>query len=255
MRFVTALLLSLVATTPALAFNRSTYEKVALDSLRLAPPDLARLADRHHDQLVEGVLTPLATEGGAEHLAEPRGVMERRIQEQTDRIIGLINKRTPFDKVVYELGILCHYVADLNNPLNTATDDPRYERIRKDFEGYVSRKTPKFVLTFNGHGSTELRAHDVLGFARAAAERSANFGPFLSRSYYPGGAMVTSKTFDDRHTAFGVASITFQNAVGDCARLFVYIWQQVNGDLRGTPFYGDSKTTAQTSGQQGTFRW
>lgn len=246
--------LSLVA--PAMALNESTYQQVALDSLRLAPPTLGHIADRHREQLIRGALSPIASEGGAEHLAAPRGIVEKRVAEQADRIVVLINERAPFDKVVYELGILSHYVADLNNPLNTAAGDPRYEKIRKDFETYIARKTDKFTLTFTGHAPSPLDQRNVTGFATDVADRSAKLGPYLMNSYFPGGQMVSSRTFDDRHTAFGVASISYQNAVGDCARLYLYIWKQVNGDLRGTPFYGDNKRgRAAASTRNGTFRW
>ena len=246
--------IALLFSAPGWALTDATYEQVALDSLRLAPPGLARIASRHKEQLLKGALSPIATEGGADHLAHPRGVAEKRVEEQIRRIVDLINRRTPFEKIVYELGVLTHFVADLNNPLNTAQGDPRYEKIRRDFETYVARKLPKFRLTFTGHNSGELGRKDVFGFARAVSQRSAKFGPYLSRSYFPKGRMVSSRTFDDRHTAFGVASVTFQNAVGDCARLYVYLWKQVNGDLRGTPFYGKDANRAMQR-PEGTFRW
>lgn len=244
MRLPLFVVLSLSIVAPARALTESTYESVALNSLRLAPPGLARIADKNRDQLVAGARTPLATEGGAEHLAEPRGTIAETIEAQTKRIVKLINDRTPFSQIVFELGVLSHYVADLNNPLNTAHADPRYERIRKDFESYIDRSRPKFLLTFDGHRSPELAKNDIKGFAAAVAGHSGKMAPYLSQSYFPGGAMVSSRTFDDRHTAFGVASVTYQNAIGDCARLYVYIWRQVNGDLRGTPFYGTEKAKA-----------
>ena len=246
------LLIAALVPCQGLAYTRATYKAIAVESLRLAPPALARMGKRYRKQLQAGALVPLSTEGGAGHLAAPRGFAERKLADQADRVIDLINHRTPFSKIVFELGILCHYAADLNNPLNTSRHDPRYERIRKDFEAYVARKRPRFLLTFLGHTSPSLRRGDVKEFGREVSARSAKLGPYLIRSYFPSGRMVSSRSFDDRHTAFGIASLSFQNAVGDCASLFVYIWRKVNGDLRGTPFLA-SKRVAPHPVVVGTF--
>ncbi|MFN7972776.1 MAG: hypothetical protein U0166_10580 [Acidobacteriota bacterium] len=229
--------------TPAFAFTEATYKSVAENSLRLAPPTLAHIADRQRDRLVAGALMPLATEGGAEHLAAPKGVLEQKVKDQTERVIQMIDAHASFEDIIFEVGVLSHYVADLDNPLNTGTGDPRYEKVRKDYESYIERSVPKFTLTFGGHTSQELRDRDVLGFARSVSSRSSSFAPQVTQSYYPEGAMVSSRTFDDRHTAFGIASLSYQNAIGDCARLYVYIWRAVNGDLRGTPFLETVPTT------------
>ena len=44
-----------------------------------------------------------------------------------------------------------------------------------------------------------------------------------------------SATFDDRSTAFGVASVCYSHAVTDVANLQVFIWKEAGGSVRNLP--------------------
>jgi hypothetical protein len=38
--------------------------------------------------------------------------------------------------------------------------------------------------------------------------------------------------FDDRSTAFGVASVSYSRAVTDLVNIYYYIWKEAGGDVR-----------------------
>ena len=50
--------------------------------------------------------------------------------------------------------------------------------------------------------------------------------------YFRGGVTHTSAEFDDRSTAFGVASVCYSHAVTDLVNLYYYIWREAGGDVR-----------------------
>jgi len=62
--------------------------------------------------------------------------------------------------------------------------------------------------------------------------RSASFYPLMAGEYFRGGARRTSAEFDDRSTAFGVASVSYSRAVTDLVNLYFHIWKEAGGDVR-----------------------
>ena len=55
----------------------------------------------------------------------------------------------------------------------------------------------------------------------------------MSSEYFPTGSEPrTSSDFDDRSTAFGVASVCYSHAVTDLVNLYFYIWKEAGGDVR-----------------------
>ena len=57
----------------------------------------------------------------------------------------------------------------------------------------------------------------------------------MSEEYFRGGHRRTSSEFDDRSTAFGVASICYSHAITDIVNLYYYIWKEGGGDVRSAP--------------------
>ena len=46
------------------------------------------------------------------------------------------------------------------------------------------------------------------------------------------GRLRTSAEFDDRSTAFGIASVSYSRAVSDLVNVFYYVWKEAGGDVR-----------------------
>ena len=62
--------------------------------------------------------------------------------------------------------------------------------------------------------------------------RTASFAPLMSEEYFRGGTRHVSEEFDDRSTAFGIASICYSHAITDIVNLQYYIWREAGGDVR-----------------------
>jgi hypothetical protein len=54
----------------------------------------------------------------------------------------------------------------------------------------------------------------------------------MGEEYFREGVQRTSTDFDDRSTAFGVASVCYSHAVTDLVNLYYHIWRQAGGDVR-----------------------
>ena len=48
--------------------------------------------------------------------------------------------------------------------------------------------------------------------------------------------MQPSRGFDDRGPVFGIAQLSFVNAVSATANIWLYVWKEARGDISDTPF-------------------
>ena len=225
--FVLLLLFPLTAT----AWTRASDERIALKAASLAPPDLAMLIDKFETDYQAGLVRAQSDEGSDLHhyfVLSRKGRLRQAIEGETRLAIQMIRKGDPMNEVIQRLGVLAHLVADANNPFHVANDDARLTESHNDFETYFERRLSKFPTVFYGLESNfELKSYLDRTFAR-----SAKFYPLMAEEYFRGGTRRTSAEFDDRSTAFGVASVSYSRAVTDLVNLYYFIWKEAGGDVR-----------------------
>jgi len=216
------LLLILVPLT-ANAWTRTSDQQIGYRAAQLAPYDLRLVIIRYSAQYYAGIDRALAEEGTDIHRAHLR----ERIEHETAGIIMLLRNRQPMQQVVFRLGMLAHFIGDANNPFHVATD-AELESSHADFEHYFERRMQRFPTVFYGL-DPRLK---LPGYLDRVLKRTANFAPLVTEEYFRGGSRHTSADFDDRSTAFGVASICYSHAITDVVNLDYYIWRQAGGDVR-----------------------
>ena len=216
-------LLLLFIPITANAWTRTSDQQIGARAARLAPRDLRLVIGRLHHQYAAGIDRALAEEGTDVHRAHLR----ERIEKDTKTIITLIRTNQPMAQIVFRLGMLAHLVGDANNPFHVATDE-EVQPSQSDFERYFERRIAKFPTVFYGLDSRFALAP----YLERTFRRTANFAPLMSEEYFRGGARHTSAEFDDRSTAFGVASICYSHAISDIVNLDYYIWREAGGDVR-----------------------
>ena len=124
--------------------------------------------------------------------------------------------------------LIAHLVADANNPFHISDNDPRLSLSHDDFEQYFERRMAQFPTVFYGlDDAFHLGSYLDRTFARTSRRY-----PLMSEEYFRGGERRTSAEFDDRSTAFGVASVCYSHAVTDLVNLYYYIWKEAGGDVR-----------------------
>ena len=218
-RFLLLLLIPLTAN----AWTRAADHQMGDRAARLAPRDLRLLVARLHPQYVAGIDRALAEEGTDIH----RTHLRERIEFETRTIISLIRTNQPMAEVVFRLGMLAHLIGDANNPFHVRTDD-ELEPSHADFEHYFEQRMERFPTVFYGLDPR----FTLTQYLERTFARTANFAPLMSEEYFRGGTRRTSSDFDDRSTAFGVASICYSHAVSDMVNLEYHIWREAGGDVR-----------------------
>lgn len=215
----------------ASAWTRASDERIAKKGAALAPPDLRTVIEHFDGDYRHGLASAQAEEGSESHrffVLSREGRLRERIEKETATTIRMIRTGEPMSLVAERLGTLAHLVADANNPFHVANDDARLAESHNDFEQYFERKLAKFPTVFYG-----LDPKFALGpYLDKTFARTAKFYPLMSEEYFRGGERRTSADFDDRSTAFGVASVCYSRAVTDLVNLYYYIWKEAGGDVR-----------------------
>jgi hypothetical protein len=218
-RFLLLLLIPITAN----AWTRTSDQQIGARAAQLAPRDLRLIIDRFHTQYTAGIDRALSEESADAHRAHLRD----RIEKETAAIVNLLRTKQPMQQVVFRLGMLAHFVGDANNPWHVATDE-ELESSHADFEHYFERRMERFPTVFYG-----LDPHFALPqYLDRTLHRTANFAPLMSEEYFRGGSRHTSSDFDDRSTAFGVASICYSHAITDIVNVDYFIWREAGGDVR-----------------------
>lgn len=225
---------------PAAAWTDDFHADVASQSARLMPASLRTVLAQNEARLREGATAPHAsagTEGQYLHAHGSHGSLDEEVLRQTQRVLDLLSQHASFSIVAYEMGVLSHLVSLAESPIHVAADDDREAEWAADFESFASTRMPKYRTVFDGYVSPSLERDDVRGFVRSIAERSRRWYPVLATVYRgEDGRIVRSSGWDERHPAFGVASLAHARSISDTAKLWLYVWIRSGGDTTRLPF-------------------
>jgi hypothetical protein len=194
---------------------------IPIKAATLAPADLRTLLERFAHDYESGVSAAAADEGSASHSDQK---LRARIEAETQAAIASIHTNKPMSDFVTHLGTLAHLVADANNPFHvTAANSaaPTHD----DFEQYFERRLARYPTVFYGLESN----FNLRGYFDRTFTRTARYYPLIGEEYE---RAQTSSGFDDRSTAFGIASVCYSHAVTDLVNLYYFIWKEAGGDVR-----------------------
>jgi hypothetical protein len=218
-----------LCSSAAQAWTRAGDERIARKAAQLAPGDLRIMIERFELEYKQGQARAQSDEGSESHRNyTKRGMLRQRIEHETNNAITMLRSGRPMSSVVEQLGVLSHFVADANNPFHMLNDDARLSNSEMDFESYFERRLVKFPTVFYG-----LESNFRLGpYLDKTIARTSRFYPLMREEYFRYGEQRTSAEFDDRSTAFGIASVCYSRAVTDLVNLYYYVWRQAGGDVR-----------------------
>jgi hypothetical protein len=243
---VAAILAGVCAASPATAWTPTTQAVIAREAARLSPPDLARQIEKHQRAFEEGVAAPFGDTDSARHMKNPdgSGQLDRAAEEAMRAAVEAIRAHKPFEEIVRRLGVVSHYVADADNPLAASGDDPEERRYFVDYLRYAESAEPRFPLVFYGLQPGLEGARDLSPLLDAALKRGRDLYPMIGGEYRRIDFASGLDRFDDRSTAFGVASVAFSHAVTDVTLALRYIWLTAGGiDDRANLPAGGSRLT------------
>lgn len=233
---------------PLAAWSPSTQVSIARTAARLAPPDLARQIERRPERFREGVLAPFQESAVERHYRNlDRGALDAVLAEEVAGAVAALRQPANFDEIVYRLGRVAHWVADANNPLNAAGDDPDEARYFADWLRYADSARPRFAPVYYLGEPSVTTERDVRLLTLRALQRGRGFYPRVGDEYRRIDFAPGTRGFDDRSTAFGVAAVSFSHAISDLARVLRYVWIAGGGGDPRSPLLTDAGSA--TAGQ------
>ena len=210
----------LAAAPPMLAWTAATRQVIAAEAARLAPRDLARQIERHRNDFEAGV--------EAADPATLRQPLDRTVDQHVAEAIAAIRSHRPFPEVVRRLGGVASEVAYASSPF-AGSNDPGAARYSSDYLEYAESAESRFPLIFYGLSPWLEQGSSVGSIVNASLRRSADRRPLLQMEYQRIGFTSGVGVFDDRSTAFGVASTAFSHATTDVMAVLRYIWLKAGG--------------------------
>lgn len=220
------------------AWTPKTQLLIAERAAAIAPTDLRRQIDKHIAEFRRGNAASFRNGDAHSHYKNGNGggSLDARILAETERAVAAIRGHRPFRDVVYQLGLLSHYIADANNPLNTAEKDPLEERYSPDYLGYVEGAQDRFALVFYGEGRDLAEPAALAPLVDRTLDRGRRLYPSIAREYRRVGGPPGQAKFDDKSVAFAVGSLALSHAVSDVGAVFRYVWIEAGGaDRRRLP--------------------
>ena len=199
-----ALLIVFLIPITASAWTRASDQRIAKKAAALAPPDMRLVIEKFNSEYQSGVSRAVTSD------------VRAQIDAETNAAINIVRTNRPMSQLAEHLGVLAHLVADANTPAHG------------DFEHYFERSQKKFPTVFYGLDTN----FNVPRYFEHTMYRTSRLQPLVESEYERAGS---SSDFDDRSTAFGIASVCYSHAVTDLVNLYYYIWKEAGGDVRSAP--------------------
>lgn len=218
-----------IMALPSYGWTLATERALAHAALDLGPPNIQYLVSIHQRAFEEGLTDAARHEQQSPdlHLGADRTGLERLLRKEIEQAVLIMKKRDPIEHFVYQLGVIAHLTGDLNNPFHLGAD-PELDSRRADFEQYLERRRARFPTVF--YGIEPDRAVDRV--IRRSQARARSFSPLLHYEYFGKGEERWSRQFDDRSTAFAVASLSWSHSVSDLVNIYYELWGEAGGDVR-----------------------
>jgi ribosome modulation factor len=224
---------------PPPAAGANLAESALLRSRKLMPASLRQILERRESWLIRGFREPARPAD----LAGSRRELEAALAEQRLLLAGF----PLFDDVVANFGRIARAVCELNALRRYCPDDQAAAWL-DDYEPYTERKGALFVPVFYDYSPVLFTERNLTAYVETMEARNRAYAERVLDVYRRGG---TSRTFDDRSPAFGLAALHYSHTITDIANVWLYGWREANGDLGGVPFfpYPAAKPTQEKAGR------
>uniref|UniRef100_A0A7C3MK74 Phospholipase C n=1 Tax=Dictyoglomus thermophilum TaxID=14 RepID=A0A7C3MK74_DICTH len=142
-------LIILLLSTPILGWGGKTHQKIAKEAFYALPKEYQKKLSPYFDEIIDGSTAPDRIyrdfDSHIYHVYGSKGKGPEKVREKYLEIIRLIQDKKPWRLIAFQLGVLSHYIADLNQPLHTATSKTEnlfHSKYEKDAE-VIEPKRPK----------------------------------------------------------------------------------------------------------------
>lgn len=232
--FVVLLLLA-VSQNTVLAWNTITHAQLAQIAFNHLPESVQEALTPYTAHIYDGAVAPdLYIRDWPNHDLNVHGA-EKEKQFAISRITELyesINNKladpdTALSSIAYDMGLLSHYLADLNQPLHT-DQLAQEDLLHNTYESDVFHWQDQFVFTDKGH-RFNVAPEKV---AQESAERA-------NRFYYP--VYLSYLDYGSFDNSMGITWISLQNTIDDIRDTWLTLWLRYRSPKTNLAFWSSKK--------------
>ncbi len=151
-RLIIFLIILFLFLNPLFGWSAKTHQKIVKEAFYSLPKEYQRKISPYIDELLKGSVAPDRVyrdfDNHVFHIHGNKGKGPDKVRQKYLEIINLIQEKRPWRLIAFELGVLSHYIADLNQPLHTDTSKREnlfHSKYEKDSE-VINPKTPKDLI-------------------------------------------------------------------------------------------------------------
>jgi hypothetical protein len=223
-----------------------THQMIVVEASKLTPYELKLLIKAHKEDILAGAILPLRGVKDESHYLLVDGSFGKAHLRIDSEVTALIKEmrsgKLDLGDFCRRLGIISHFIAEVNNPLLTGDLKRESGWFYNNFVKYTDSKIDTFARTFDGYENVFLESGDFQGFAIASAIRSAGWFRPLKDIYEMNRRKNLGYDFDEKSIPYATAALAYNYSVTDTAKVWYYIWRSLKGDMSYAPY--DNKTTA-----------
>lgn len=219
----------LILCLQAYPYGEKSIEKMVDGVIWLAPPSLKGFLSAYRGNLIDGIKDTIKKDHNLKF-----NDLIKNLEIEINELKTLVSTHPSFEMVAYKFGKSAGIVFLLDDPLRE-TDDKRIMAIRDDYKKYIEIKISKLILTFDGYDNPPFEK-PIKSYFEKRSEAFERYRDALLFCYFKEGKLISSKNFDDKSNAFGVAQVILSRSVSDAAKVYLEIWKSMGGDLEDTPY-------------------
>jgi hypothetical protein len=233
-----ATLLPAAAVVVCLAHPADIDRDVMKRALPWLPPDLARQVNRHDRDFLRGAALA-AVWPKAYHQPGSKDGIEASLLMQCQRLVAAIRGRQPFVEIVAGLGVLEHFVADLNSPFPGSLGASAYAQ---SYAQYVLSSSMRIPVVYYGQprGLLIARSEDIAPYLVIRRDDMAVLTSIIQEDMDRLGGPSAWRSLDDRSSTFGATSLFVNHTATDFANLASWVWAQAGGLVPEIPSAQDA---------------
>ena len=202
--------------------------RIAQGAAQLMPRSFRGLLPKYFSNLVIGInrfsSQPYLSNQG-------RDLLEQTILAKLEGTVNSLAARPKFPFVMEELGLLAEMILLLNLP---DLEDPAQENLLSLKSG-LEINSPSFRLVVYDSTGLDRGSDSVKELLREIRSRRVLVTRWYKDFFFDQSPLDLTIPLDPRSPPFGVLSLVYSHSVNDLARLWLWIWQEANGDMAGSP--------------------
>lgn len=152
-RLTILLFLLVLFLNPIFGWSAKTHQKIVKEALYSLPKEYQRKLIPYMEEMLNGSVAPDRVyrdfDNHVFHVHGNKGKGPEKIRQKYLEIVNLIQEKRPWRLIAFELGVLSHYIADLNQPLHTDTskkEDLFHSKYEKDAEVINPKLSNKLIF-------------------------------------------------------------------------------------------------------------